>query len=160
MAFRSEAAKHYSLEGFIIASEGSRVGQINEEMHSTLLSGGFQVASRRTLFIVDFHLVAGFPLSGAHLLCTPRVIDGLGEWSAAFESWCSSQLIILSLCRDSIYLQSSRGDERLLLFLIFVEIQWDNVGTGAWFVSMFVYVNVCPFGMPRTCFPLFPSVNV
>lgn len=79
MAFRSEAAKHYSLEGFIIASEGSRVGQINEEMHSTLLSGGFQVASRRTLFIVDFHLVAGFPLSGAHLLCTPRVIDGLGE---------------------------------------------------------------------------------
>lgn len=45
LAFRSEVAKHYSLKVFIIPSEDSWVRRINEEVHSTLVSGGFQVPS-------------------------------------------------------------------------------------------------------------------
>lgn len=83
MAFRSEVAKHYSPEAFIIPAKGNRVGQINEEAHSALVSGGFQVPAPQNVLSVDFHLVACLRLSGVYLSCTTRMIDDLGEWTSA-----------------------------------------------------------------------------
>lgn len=82
LAFRSEAAKHYSFKAFLIPNEGGWAARINEEVHRTSASGVFQVPGSRSpknIFSVDFHLVACLQLSGAYLSCTTRVTDDLGE---------------------------------------------------------------------------------
>lgn len=85
-AFQIRGSRHYSFKAFIIPSEDSRVGRINEEVHSTLVSGGFQVPAPQNVFSVDFHLVACLQLSRAYLSCTTRMIDDLGERSSALRA--------------------------------------------------------------------------
>lgn len=154
LAFRLEVAKHYSFKAFIIPSEGSQVGRINEEVHSTLVSGGFQVPAPQNVFSVDFHVVDCVQLSWAYLSCTKRMIDDLGEWSSAPRADAATSSLFFDC--EEIKLNWKQVFKDITFPDLFREsVRQCRNRCMICLSPMFIYVNICPFGMPCTFYPLY-----